>query len=162
MADISRAGLTDKDLIAVGEMTMQWGRLELFTDIIIMILGKVVRDAGPAIVGRQSMRAKILIINRLVAEGVVKSDKACNKLKELTKAIDLTTERRNYVTHGNLSINRESKKVEPFLYKHRASHKEKMRNFDLNQLNHDLAHAVDLASNSIVAVAQHEDPQPLS
>ena len=162
MANIARAGLTDEDLMAVGEMTMLWGRLELFTEIIIMILGKVVRDAGPSIVGRQPMRAKVIIINRLIAEGVVKSDKACKKLKELTTAIERTTERRNYVTHGNLSINQESRKVEPFLYKHRASHKEKMRNFDLNQLNHDLANAVELASKSVVVAAQHEDPQPPS
>jgi len=162
MADIPRAGLTDDDLMAVGEMTTLWGRLEFFTDIIIMILGKVVRDAGPAIVGRQSMRAKLVIINRLVAEGVVKSDKACKKLKELTRAIELTIERRNYVTHGNLTLNQESGKIEPFLYKHLASHKEKMRNFDLNQLIRDLTEAVELASKSIVIAARHEDPQPPS
>ena len=162
MTDIPRAGLTDDDLMAVGEMTTLWGRLELFTDIIIMILGKVVRDAGPAIVGRQPMRAKLVIINRLVAEEVVKSDRACANLKKLTKAIKSATERRNYVTHGNLTLNQESKKMEPFLYKHRASHKEKMKNFDLNQLIQDLADAVELASDSVVIVARHEDPQPPS
>ncbi len=162
MANISRAGLTDEYLMAVGEMTMLWGRLELLTEIIIMILGKVVRDAGPSIVGRQSMRAKLIIINRLVEEGVVKSDRACTQLKKLTNAIDSTTNRRNYVTHGNLTLNQESGKIEPFLYKHRASHKEKMKNFDLNQLVHDLADAVELASQSIVIAAQHEDPQPPS
>ncbi len=162
MENISSAGRTDEDLMAVGQMTMLWGRLELFTDIIIMILGKVVREAGPAIVGRQSMRAKVVIINRLVAEGVVKSDRACTKLKKLTKAIDSATERRNYVTHGNLTLNQESGQVEPFLYKHRASHKEKMKNFDLNQLIHDLADAIELASRSIVIVSRHEDPQPPS
>jgi len=127
-----------------------------------MILGKVVRDAGPSIVGRQSMRAKLIIINRLVEEGVVKSDRACTELKNLTRAIEHTIEGRNYVTHGNLSINQASGKIEPFLYKHRASHKEKMKNFDLNQLSHNLANAVGLVSRCVVITARHEDPQPPS
>ena len=161
MATNHKTELTDKEVYAVGRMTVTWGRLEINVDFIVMQLAQMELGRGAAIIGRHSMHVKLDIIAEFIKSGIVDDSEFLEALRQMVSAIRGVSARRNLITHGGWAANTNTGVMAPFLFKYVHKLLEQS-DFDLGVLTEDMESAFQLSGRCLNFVMRDRAAQQAS